>query len=87
MARRRYAHRIPQLDDDAYYAKLEEQSGGCAICDRLPRSRRLAGDHNHATGKRRGLLCYPCNRYVIGILERLGIDPERIAAYFRQYPD
>jgi hypothetical protein len=38
------------------------QGGACAICGKPERTRRaLAVDHNHSTGKVRGLLCWPCN--------------------------
>ena len=40
--------------------------GGCWICGRLPKNRRLATDHDHKTGRVRGLLCYPCNRFLVG---------------------
>lgn len=39
-----------------------EQDGKCAACARPPLKYRLAVDHNHDTGKVRGLLCVPCNR-------------------------
>jgi len=51
---------------DAYHAMLYAQGGGCAICKRPPKTRRLHVDHDHATGKIRGLLCFTCNRYVLG---------------------
>jgi len=38
------------------------QSGICAICQRATgRTRRLSVDHDHLTGRVRGLLCRPCN--------------------------
>jgi hypothetical protein len=41
---------------------FEGQSGVCAICGRPPGAKRLDVDHNHETGKIRGLLCGSCNR-------------------------
>lgn len=45
------------------YQKLYEFQGGlCAICRRANgHSRKLSVDHDHKTGKARGLLCRPCN--------------------------
>lgn len=58
---------------DDYFAALDLQGGGCAICGELkpggrPRADgqiRLAVDHCHTTGRVRGLLCRRCN-IVIG---------------------
>ena len=46
------------------YARMYEAQGGhCAICHRATgATRRLAVDHDHKTGKVRGLLCKSCNR-------------------------
>jgi dCMP deaminase len=45
-----------------YNHRLELQGGVCAICKRPPEAnKRLAIDHDHATGKIRGLLCMKCN--------------------------
>ena len=45
-----------------------DQNHVCAICYKPdPAGRRLAVDHNHETGKIRGLLCHTCNR-AIGLL-------------------
>lgn len=47
------------LDD--YDRMLDEQGGGCAICGKEPKDRRLHVDHCHETGIVRGLLCFRCN--------------------------
>jgi len=47
-----------------YTEMLARQRGACAICGATspgPRNARFAVDHDHATGKVRGLLCSPCN--------------------------
>lgn len=44
------------------------QQGKCAICKK-PQTRfkrRLCLDHNHKTGQLRGLLCFYCNKMVVG---------------------
>ena len=48
-----------------YDRLLEKQDGKCAICNNS--DKRLCLDHNHSTGKIRGLLCTRCNRG-IGLL-------------------
>lgn len=53
------------LPPEWYDAQLACQDGGCAICRRPPRKRRLHIDHDHATGRVRGLLCYRCNRLLV----------------------
>lgn len=50
------------LTVEVYAQMLEEQGGGCACCGgRCATGKRLAVDHDHATGKVRGLLCARCN--------------------------
>ena len=45
---------------EEYDKLLKEQNGICAICRKKP-TMILSVDHNHKTGKVRGLLCYNCN--------------------------
>ena len=53
------------LTEGAYNLLYVMQGGRCAGCQRATgATRRLAVDHNHATGEVRGLLCRPCNRMV-----------------------
>ena len=47
---------------DQYAATDEAQDWVCAICHREPTTERLHIDHDHRTGKFRGLLCGNCNR-------------------------
>lgn len=50
------------LTPEQYWALYEAQGGVCHICRRATgKVRRLAVDHDHATGYVRGLLCKPCN--------------------------
>ncbi len=59
--------RIYGIDVPDYERMLEEQGGGCYICGKKPDKRALAIDHDHETGKVRGLLCSNHNR-AIGLL-------------------
>ena len=43
-------------------ARLAKQGGGCGICAiTTPGNARWHGDHDHVTGKFRGVLCGRCN--------------------------
>ena len=50
------------VDDSEYARLLELQEGHCALCSNTPKTRRLHVDHDHQSGRVRGLLCYRCNR-------------------------
>lgn len=75
-ADRKEAHGSPVLAD----ALAAAQGGRCAICGRLPHGRgiesRLHLDHDHRTGRRRGMLCGSCNR-ALGLLDE---NPAHFAA-------
>lgn len=76
MAPRRHKRREDLgLTDEQYATLLALQGGTCALCPATPKARRLNTDHDHATGKVRGLLCHRCNRALpawirVGWLER-----------------
>jgi len=44
-----------------------EQNGRCAICGNSVEYSKVHTDHNHVTGKVRGLLCHKCNHYLSAI--------------------
>jgi len=51
-----------------YDEMLNKQHGVCRICGEIPSGRfSLSVDHNHETGKVRGLLCGKCN-FAIGLM-------------------
>lgn len=67
---------------DEFNALLGKQGGGCAICGKKETAlannsktvMRLAVDHDHKTGKIRGLLCCRCNHAIGQMLD----DPKII---------
>ena len=79
-ALRRYELTVPEFD-----AMLQAQGGCCAICRKENADGgRLHVDHDHDTGRVRGLLCRACNRGM-GLLRD---DPDRLAAaiHYLQVP-
>jgi len=79
--RREHTLRKFGLTSATYDALLEKQKGVCAICKKPEEAERkgrvfnLAVDHNHRTGKIRGLLCCRCNR----LLGRIENNPDWLA--------
>jgi hypothetical protein len=77
-----------------YEYLLTEQGGGCYICGKKPKARRLAVDHDHYieeqlsksgeknSGRKsvRGLLCNVCNEYLGHIEEKI-----RAVSRMREY--
>lgn len=76
---------------EEYASLLDKQGGVCAICHRPERAKmkngkrlRLAVDHDHNTGKIRGLLCGPCNRSLGAVGENIKILKATIS-YLEHY--
>ncbi|MGA8903747.1 MAG: endonuclease domain-containing protein [Candidatus Bathyarchaeia archaeon] len=70
------------ITEDEYHKMAAEQKQRCRICGRTPKT--LTIDHNHETGKVRGLLCRRCN-LVVGILENKNTNMPAILAYLESY--
>lgn len=87
---RQHALRIEKvygITIEAYNLLMEWQGGVCYICQKPSRVRRLAVDHDHKTGKVRGLLCRRCNREVLGYFANDQIEAfERAIAYLNDPP-
>lgn len=80
---------------EAWQALLEQQGGVCAVCERLPKSRRLNIDHDHQRRWKhkppeerakavRGLLCFFCNQYYVGRCITVA-KSRRVTEYLERY--
>lgn len=69
------------LTKEVFALLLDEQGGGCAICGGPPTTKHgFHVDHDHETGRIRGILCHGCNTALGGAKD----DPEilrKAAAY------
>jgi hypothetical protein len=77
------------LTETDYILMLHEQDGGCAICGATEgdsSKKNLCVDHDHNTGKVRGLLCTACN-HVIGRFEDDVNRLRRAADYIERHND
>jgi len=74
----RYTYNITLEDYDKMF---EEQKGICKICGGEPGNKSFHVDHNHNTGKIRGLLCNSCNTK-LGWYEK---QKENIVDYLNEY--
>lgn len=61
------------LTIEDYNRMLKQQNNKCVICKQ---ERKLVVDHDHKTGRVRGLLCNSCNR-IVGIIETYSEDVEK----------
>jgi len=90
--RLRRIYKITEAEQDRV---REEQGNRCAICDKSFSKYIAFQDHFHGHCPRklkefcglcnRGLLCFGCNKYVVGVIERQKVDPNRVAAYLNKW--
>jgi hypothetical protein len=70
------------ITNDDYLKLLSNQKGVCKICKEKSTRLRLLVDHNHKTGKVRGLLCERCNS-LLGRVNDNSQILENASAYLR----
>ena len=76
--KRKYNLTIEQYDQ-----MLQTQAGVCAICEQpCSTGRRLSVDHDHITGKIRGLLCTKCN-IRLGMIESVNAMRFKLRPFLR----
>jgi hypothetical protein len=90
-ARARRLQKLYRITTDQYEKQLRKQGGVCKICGRSPKKVRLNVDHDHRAEKAgslvvRGLLCGMCNRKILGVIERLKVNPQKIVDYMLDSP-
>ena len=58
---------------EQYHEMLKDQNSQCAICQKhsLDLNQRLCIDHDHRTGRIRGLLCRQCNLVIGNASEKI----------------
>lgn len=85
-----YLKKSYNIGIDEYLELLHKQGGVCAVCGKLEsmelhgKVAALAVDHNHETGKVRGLLCSQCNKGLGGLGDSIELL-EKAIAYLKQY--
>ena len=68
------------LTMEEYEEIYNRQNGCCPLCGKELNSVRVAIDHDHVTGKVRGIMCSVCNSQ-LGVYEKLNGVAKKIGAY------
>src|SRR4051812_43926825 len=66
--RQLHLHRQYGMAQEDFQDTLDAQGGGCAICTKSIRIKKMMVDHCHRTKQVRGILCFQCNA-AIGLFE------------------
>ena len=66
-----WLHKLYGITRDEFFAMVLAQGDGCAICGEVPPAgKALTVDHDHVTGRFRGLLCNGCNAGIGNLQEQ-----------------
>lgn len=88
-AQRAHRYRAIGVTHEEYLAVLHGQHGACAVCGKNEKpansgTHGLHLDHDHATGKRRGVLCSNCNQLLGRVKDNIQ-HLESLIAYLKTY--
>lgn len=79
ISRLKYVYKVSSEDA----AKLIDRAADkCEVCERRDEYRRLNVDHDHKTGRIRGVICHNCN-IAIGLLGDAADLAQRLADYLK----
>lgn len=70
------------LTAEVYWKMVEDSKGLCESCGES--MEKICVDHDHQTGKVRGLICHPCN-VSIGLMKDDPFRLEKAAQYLRNH--
>jgi recombination endonuclease VII len=74
MSAHKYAKKKYGLTVDSFNALVASQKGACAICQKqMTATRDQHVDHDHKTGKIRGVLCASCNHLLGNARDRVDV--------------
>lgn len=75
------------LSNEQFDSMFKSQNGACAICEKQNlNGKRLCVDHDHKTGKVRGLLCNQCNGF-LGAISDDKSKAARAISYLEKHED
>jgi len=90
-AQRAHRYRVLGITHEEYLAILHGQHGACAGCGKHEKpvragsgTRGLHLDHDHETGKRRGVLCSNCNQ-ILGRVKDSVVHLQALIDYLRAH--
>lgn len=73
------------ITDEQYKNLLSKQRGVCTLCEGVDNNA-LCVDHDHSTGKIRGLLCGNCNR-ALGMVKENKNTLQNMIKYLKKHND
>lgn len=71
-----------EITDEQYIQMWKDQKGKCKLCGKELKDKYLDIDHDHQTGRVRGLLCRGCNLMLDEMFEK-NVKEEQLKEYLK----